>query len=96
MRAAGIIAEYNPFHSGHAYQIAQTRRLLGPECAVVCCMSGCWVQSGAAAAPDKGRKKKKLREILGGVIFIAVLVAWLWLKLSAPSTGYYCYGDDYY
>ena len=53
-------------------------------------------QSGAAAAPDKGKKKKKLREILGGVIFIAVLVAWLWLKLSAPSTGYYCYDDDYY
>ncbi|MCI8600964.1 MAG: nucleotidyltransferase family protein [Oscillospiraceae bacterium] len=25
MRAAGIIAEYNPFHNGHAYQIAQTR-----------------------------------------------------------------------
>ena len=44
----------------------------------------------------KGKKKKKLREILGGVIFIAVLVAWLWLKLSAPSTGYYCYDDDYY
>ena len=25
IKAAGIIAEYNPFHSGHAYQIAKTR-----------------------------------------------------------------------
>ena len=27
MKTAGIIAEYNPFHSGHAYQIARTRAL---------------------------------------------------------------------
>lgn len=27
MKTAGIIAEYNPFHSGHAYHIARTREL---------------------------------------------------------------------
>ena len=26
MKIAGIIAEYNPFHGGHAYQIEQTRK----------------------------------------------------------------------
>ena len=25
MDVAGIVAEYNPFHGGHTYQIAQTR-----------------------------------------------------------------------
>ena len=43
MNIVGIIAEYNPFHLGHARQIAETRRALG-DCAVVCAMSGHWVQ----------------------------------------------------
>ena len=29
MAVAGIIAEYNPFHRGHAWQIAEIRRRLG-------------------------------------------------------------------
>lgn len=29
MTAIGIVAEYNPFHLGHAWHIAQTHRLLG-------------------------------------------------------------------
>lgn len=47
MKTAGIVAEYNPFHTGHAYQIARTRGLLGADCAVVAVMSGNWVQRGA-------------------------------------------------
>ena len=35
MTTAGIVAEYNPFHTGHAYQIAETKRALGEDCAVV-------------------------------------------------------------
>ena len=27
MRIVGIIAEYNPFHQGHAYQIKKVREL---------------------------------------------------------------------
>ena len=38
MQVAGIICEYNPFHKGHAWQLAELRRR-GAE-AVVCCMSG--------------------------------------------------------
>ena len=26
MRTAGIIAEYNPFHNGHAWQIAELKK----------------------------------------------------------------------
>ena len=48
----GIIAEYNPFHSGHAYQIEQARLLTGCDFLVVV-MSGDYVQRGAPAVFDK-------------------------------------------
>lgn len=53
MNVAGIIAEYNPFHRGHAWQIDETRRALGADTAVVCAMSGHWVQRGECAVTDK-------------------------------------------
>ena len=53
MKAVGIIAEYNPFHLGHAHHIAETRRRLGGETPVVCVMSGSWVQRGECALTDK-------------------------------------------
>lgn len=46
MRIAGIIAEYNPFHQGHILQMEMTRALLGEDTAVVCVMSGNFVQRG--------------------------------------------------
>ena len=49
MRVFGIICEYNPFHRGHKWQIDELRRLAGEEeCAVVCAMSGDFVQRGGA------------------------------------------------
>ncbi|WP_130870446.1 tRNA(Met) cytidine acetate ligase [Intestinimonas massiliensis (ex Afouda et al. 2020)] len=53
MTVAGIVAEYNPFHLGHAWHLAQTRKALGPHGAVVCAMSGHWVQRGDCAVADK-------------------------------------------
>lgn len=53
MRIAGIICEYNPFHNGHLYQISETRRLLGEDTAVVCVMSGNFVQRGEPAVFSK-------------------------------------------
>ncbi len=47
MQIAGIIAEYNPFHNGHAYQIEQVRAQ-GFD-AVVCVMSPGLVQRGEPA-----------------------------------------------
>ena len=46
MRAFGIICEYNPFHTGHQWQVSELRRRFGEDCAVVCAMSGNFVQRG--------------------------------------------------
>lgn len=53
MRTAGIVCEYNPFHRGHLFQIQRTRELLGEDTAVVCVLSGDFVQRGEAAVFDK-------------------------------------------
>jgi predicted nucleotidyltransferase len=53
---AGIIAEYNPFHRGHQWQIAELRRQLGEDTGVICAMSGNWVQRGDAALVEKHRR----------------------------------------
>lgn len=53
MTVCGIVAEYNPFHAGHAHHIAETRRILGADSAVVCAMSGNFVQRGDLAVMEK-------------------------------------------
>ena len=51
MKIAGIIAEYNPFHGGHAYQIEQTRKAGASH--IVAVMSGNYVQRGEPAFLEK-------------------------------------------
>ena len=53
MAIIGIIAEYNPFHTGHEYHIARSRELLGADSTVICVMSGDFVQRGEAALYSK-------------------------------------------
>ena len=52
MKIAGIIAEYNPFHTGHAYHIQKTRELTGADYIIVV-LSGDFVQRGAPALYSK-------------------------------------------
>lgn len=52
MKTAAIIAEYNPFHNGHKYQIEETRRLTGADFILII-MSGNFVQRGAPALCNK-------------------------------------------
>ena len=49
----GIVAEYNPFHSGHMFHIRRTRESLGGDAVIVCAMSGNFVQRGDFAVLDK-------------------------------------------
>ncbi|MBD5160542.1 MAG: nucleotidyltransferase family protein [Oscillibacter sp.] len=53
MAVVGVIAEYNPFHRGHGWQIGEVRRRLGADTAVAVCMSGNFVQRGDFAILDK-------------------------------------------
>lgn len=52
MDVIGIIAEYNPFHNGHAYQIAHVKKNLHADYIVVAA-SGDYVQRGEPALLDK-------------------------------------------
>ena len=58
MKTAGIICEYNPFHLGHAAHIEKTRQALGENAAVVCVMSGNFVQRGDFAIFNKFARAK--------------------------------------
>lgn len=52
MKAVGIIAEYNPFHNGHKYQIEQARVQTNADIVIVA-MSGNFLQRGVPAMFDK-------------------------------------------
>ena len=52
MKIAAIVCEYNPFHTGHAHHIAKTREKTGAD-AILCLMSGNFVQRGRPAMFDK-------------------------------------------
>ena len=58
MRTVGIICEYNPLHLGHKKQMDLLRSRFGEDCAIVCLMSGNYVQRGAPAIVDKALRAK--------------------------------------
>lgn len=61
MRVCGVIAEYDPFHRGHAYHLAQARREAQADF-VVCLMSGSFTQRGMPALlPAPARAEMALR-----------------------------------
>jgi predicted nucleotidyltransferase len=54
MKIGAVICEYNPFHNGHAHQIAEMRKR-GFDY-ILCLMSGNFVQRGAPACRDKWQR----------------------------------------
>lgn len=53
----GIIAEYNPFHNGHLYQIQKAKELTGAD-TVITVMSGNFTQRGDTSLINKFEKAK--------------------------------------
>lgn len=84
MKIVGIVAEYNPFHGGHGYHIAETRRRVG-ECAVVCAMSGNFVQRGDCAITDKWSRARMALE--GGADLVLELPT-VWAASSAEHFAF--------
>lgn len=70
LQAAGIVTEYNPFHNGHAYQIAQARQKTDAD-VIVAAMSGNWVQRGEPAIMDKWQRTEAA--LAGGVDLVVEL-----------------------
>ena len=70
MKTVGIIAEYNPFHTGHQYHIETTKKLTNADCIIVI-MSGNYVQRGFPAIADKHTRAKAA--ILGGADLVIEL-----------------------
>lgn len=61
MKSCGIIAEYNPFHSGHAYHLQEARRQSGADIVTVA-MSGNFTQRGEPAIFDKWQRARAALE----------------------------------
>ena len=59
MQFAGIIAEYDPFHNGHAAQLAAVRAA-GAQCIAVCMSSGAVQRGGVSILPEKVRVRAAL------------------------------------
>lgn len=104
MRVVGIIAEYNPFHKGHAYHIAKAKEITGADYAVVV-MSGDFVQRGEPAIIDKYSRTRMA--LLGGADLVLELpVYYATASAEAFATGavllleklgivdYLCFGSE--
>jgi predicted nucleotidyltransferase len=55
MKITAVICEYNPFHLGHAYQLAEIKKrdASAEDSAIIAIMSGNFVQRGTPAIMDK-------------------------------------------
>ena len=71
MKTVAIIAEYNPFHNGHLYQIEKIREELGEDTAIIAIMSGNYTQRGDLAFMDKWARAKSA--VLAGVNLVLEL-----------------------
>jgi len=75
MKAAGVIVEFNPLHSGHIEHLRETTRITGREYTVAV-MSGNFVQRGEPAICDKWHRTRMA--LLAGVdIVIEIPVSYV-------------------
>ena len=86
MKVCGIIAEYNPFHNGHAYHIQKTKEITGAE-AIIAVMSGNFVQRGAPALFDKWTRTKMA--LMNGVDLVIELPTYY----ATSSAEYFAQGS---
>lgn len=70
MKIAGIVAEYNPFHKGHEYQLKKAKEQSGCDFIAVV-MSGNFVQRGEPALIDKYKRAESA--IYGGADLVIEL-----------------------
>ena len=84
MASVGIIAEYNPFHNGHLYQLNEIKKKY-PNDTIVIAMSGNFTQRGEPAIIDKWTRAKLAIEN-GADLVIEIPYAF-----TTQSADYYSY-----
>ena len=57
MKVIGLIAEYNPFHLGHLYQINEIKKKF-PDSIIIAIVSSCFTQRGEVSIINKWNKTK--------------------------------------
>lgn len=85
MNTIGIIAEYNPFHKGHAHQLQELRRKY-PDSTLLVVMSGDFVQRGTPAIFSKFHRAQWA--IMGGADIVFELPS----MFSVSSAEYFAAG----
>ncbi len=85
MRVNGIIAEYNPFHNGHSYQMTTAQKQTCADYTIIA-MSGNFMQRGTPALLDKYQRTEMA--LLNG----ADLVLELPTYYAASSAEYFAIG----
>ena len=99
----GIICEYNPLHLGHQKQIDRIKAEFGEDPAIVCAMSGSFVQRGMPAIIDKTYRAKAA--ILSGADLVLELPVTTSLssaegfaaggvKILSQMCEYLCFGAE--
>lgn len=84
MKVVGIIAEYNPFHNGHKYQIDKIRNEFGADYVIVA-MSGNFLQRGVPALCDKFTRTEMALKC-GADLVIEIPTLW-----ATASAEYYAH-----
>lgn len=85
MNITGIITEYNPLHKGHLYHIKKTREVTNCD-AIICIMSGNYVQRGIPAIIDKWNRTKMA--LMNGVDLVIELP----VVYSLSSAEFFSFG----
>ena len=84
MKVVGIIAEYNPFHNGHKYQIDKIKKEYGADYVIVA-MSGNFLQRGVPALCDKFTRTEMALKC-GADLVIEIPTLW-----ATASAEYYAH-----
>lgn len=85
MKVSAIISEYNPFHKGHQYHLNTTKEITNSD-AIICIMSGNYVQRGMPAIIDKWKRTEAA--LLSGVDLVIELP----VIYSLSSAEFFSYG----
>lgn len=84
MKVVGIVAEYNPFHNGHKYQLDKVRKETGADYIIIA-MSGNFLQRGVPALCDKFTRTEMALKC-GADLVIEIPTLW-----ATASAEYYAH-----